>query len=183
MKYQCWEGENMKSIISPKVEIRNDGINQKGMFAKELIRKGEVVYIKGGHLLHKNELFTSKVINSYLPISDDYFLGALDQEEEESVKLYNNHSCAPNCGMHGEITFVAIKDILPNEELTVDYAFIDNEDYSFKCTCGSSACRHVVTGRDWKIKEIQVKYYQYFAQYLRDKIDCERASKSEKKGK
>lgn len=164
----------MKSRISPKVEIRSGGIDKKGMFAKELIHKGEIVYIKGGRLLTRSELYSSAVINSYLPISDDYFLGALTPEEEEDTKLYNNHSCDPNCGMHGEITFVAIRDILPDEELTVDYAFIDNEDYVFECTCGSSNCRRIITGYDWKIKDLQNRYYAYFAQYLKDKIDIER---------
>ena len=94
------------------------------------------------------------------------------------MKLHNNHSCDPNCGMHGEITFVAIRDIEAGEELTVDYAFIDNEDYSFECHCGSENCRHTVTGFDWKIKELQDKYYPYFAQYLKDKIDEMKKEKS-----
>lgn len=169
----------MKSIISSKVEIRSSGINKRGMFAKEDIAKGEIVYIKGGHILTRSELFSSSVINSYLPISDDFFIGAISPEEESCVKLYNNHSCDPNCGMHGEITFIAIKDIKAGEELTVDYAFIDNEDYSFECHCGSSMCRHKVTGFDWKIEELQVKYYPYFAQYLKDKIDLQRLQKEE----
>lgn len=164
----------MKSRISPKVEIRASGIDKKGMFAKEFIHKGEIVYIKGGHVITRDELYSSKIINSYLPISDEYYLGAIKPGEEEDIKLYNNHSCAPNCGMHGEITFVAIRDILPDEELTIDYAFIDNEEYSFKCTCGSAKCRHIVTGYDWKIKELQDEHYPYFAQYLKDKIDQRR---------
>ena len=161
----------MKSIISSKIEIKNSKINNIGMYAKELIHKGEIVYIKGGHILSRDELFTTGVINSYLPISDNYYIGALCQEEEAEIKLYNNHSCDPNCGMHGEITFVAIRDIMPGEELTVDYAFIDNEEYSFECHCGSPQCRHIITGYDWKIKELQRKYYPYFAQYLKDKIN------------
>lgn len=160
----------MKSIISDKVEIRESGINKKGMFAKANINKGEIVYIKGGHILSKKDLFSSAVINSYLPISDEFFIGAKTADEEEKIKLYNNHSCDPNCGMHGEITFVAIRDIVKGEELTIDYAFIDNEDYSFECHCGSKCCRHTVTGYDWKIEEIQEKYFPYFAQYLKDKI-------------
>ncbi len=160
----------MKSIISDKVEIKESGINQKGMFAKVNINKGEIVYIKGGHILGKKELFSSAIINSYLPISDEFFIGAKTEDEEEKIKLYNNHSCDPNCGMHGEITFIAIRDILKGEELTIDYAFIDNEDYSFECHCGSSCCRHIITGYDWKIEELQEKYFPYFAQYLKDKI-------------
>ena len=102
----------MKSRISPKVEIRSSGINKKGMSAKELIYKGEIVYVKGGHIITKNELYSSSVINSYLPISDDYFIGALNAQEENDIKLYNNHSCSPNCGMHGEIAAVQYVGIL-----------------------------------------------------------------------
>lgn len=173
----------MKSVLSNKVEVRASSINKKGMFAKEYIHAGEMVYIKGGHILSRDDLYSSEVINSYLTISDNHFIGAVSAEEEEFVKLYNNHSCDPNCGMHGEITFVAIRDILPGEELTVDYAFIDNEDYSFECHCGAIKCRHTVTGFDWKIKRLQDEYYPYFAQYLKDKIDEQRKNKKTKKQK
>ena len=164
----------IKSIMSDKVEIRDNGLNGKGVFAKEFIKKGEIVFIKGGHILTREEIFSTSVINSYFPISDEYFLGAINEEEENDIKLFENHSCNPNCGLRGEITFVAMRDIDKNEELTTDYAFIDNEDYKFECTCGSKNCRKVVTGYDWKIKELQDKYYDYFAQYLKEKIDEER---------
>ncbi len=164
----------IKSIVSPKTEIRETSLNGKGTFAKEDIKKGEMIFIKGGHLLTKDELFSSSVINSYLPISDDYYLAARTKDEEENIKLYINHSCNPNCGIKGEITFMAIRDIKKGEEITTDYAFIDNENYSFKCTCGSDKCRGTITGYDWKIKELQNKYYDYFAQYLKEKIDRER---------
>ena len=164
----------ISSRLSDRVEIREKSLNGKGIFAKENIKKGEIVFIKGGHILTRNEIFSSGVINSYFPISDNYFLGATNKEEEDAIKLYQNHSCSPNVGLHGEITFIAIRDICKDEELTVDYAFIDNKDYSFNCTCGSENCRGTITGYDWKIKELQDKYYEYFAQYLKDKIDKER---------
>ena len=157
----------VKSILSDKVEVRNNGLNGKGIFAKEFIKKGEIVFIKGGHILTRKEIFSSGIINSY-------FLGATNKQEENEIKLYQNHSFNPNCGLRGEITFVAMKDINKDEELTTDYAFIDNEDYKFECTCGSTNCRKVITGFDWKIKELQDKYYDYFAQYLKEKIDRER---------
>ena len=55
----------MKSIISSKVEVRKSGIDKMGMCAKDDISKGEIVYIKGGHILTRDELFSSSVINSY----------------------------------------------------------------------------------------------------------------------
>ena len=164
----------IKSVLSPKVEVRTNSLNGKGIFAKESIKAGEIVFIKGGHILTRDKIYSSGVINSYFPISDEYFLAAENKDEEEQIKLYQNHSCNPNVGLHGEITFVAMRDIEKDEELTVDYAFIDNEDYSFKCTCGSTNCRGTITGFDWKIKELQEKYYDYFAQYLKDKINEER---------
>ena len=170
----------VSSRLSSKVEIRDKSLNGRGIFAKEDIKKDEIVFIKGGHILTRDEIFSSGTINSYFPISDEYFLGAINKEEEEAIKLYQNHSCNPNVGLHGEITFVAMRDIKKDEELTVDYAFIDNEDYSFKCTCGSDNCRGIITGFDWKMKEIQDKYYEYFAQYLKDKIDKERKEKMKK---
>lgn len=160
----------IKSMVSEKVAIENSQINGKGMFAKEKIAKGEVVFIKGGHILKRDQLFASVKINSYLPIDDEYFIAANTPEEEEGIKLYNNHSCNPNCGLRGEITFVAMRDIEKGEELTCDYAFIDDDDYEFECTCGSDNCRKRITGQDWKIPELHSRYKEYFAAYLQEKI-------------
>ena len=163
----------VKSVLSDKVEIRSGAKHNKGMFANQQIRSGEVVFIKGGHILIREQLFSSAVINSYHPIDDEYFLGATSLEEEDGIKLYINHSCKPNCGLRGEITFVAMRDIETDEELTIDYAFVDNEDYAFPCTCGECCCRSTVTGFDWMLKDIQAKYYDYFATYLKLKIDAQ----------
>lgn len=99
----------LKSRLSNKVEIRDKALNGKGIFAKEDLKKDEIVFIKGGHILTRDEIFSSGVINSYFPISDEYFLGATNKEEEDAIKLYQNHSCNPNVGLRGEITFVAMR--------------------------------------------------------------------------
>lgn len=161
----------VKSIISDKVEVRESNIQGIGTFAKESIRKGEVVFIKGGHIVKGEEMFTSSQINSYLPLGNNYFMAAINKDEEKDVKLYVNHSCNPNCGLRGDIVFVAMKDIEANEELTFDYAFVDDEDYKIECSCGTENCRKTITGFDWKIKELQEKYHDYFASYLKEKID------------
>ena len=160
----------VKSVLPEKVEIRKSKIHQRGMFAVQPICKGEVAFIKGGHILKREQLFSSGAINSYHPIDNLYFLGAISVDEEDGIKLFLNHSCNPNCGMRGEITFVAIRAIEAGEELTIDYAFLDNEDYFFKCNCGESCCRTVVTGRDWRLKDVQEKYFDSFAAYLKEEI-------------
>lgn len=161
----------VQSYVSNKIIIKQSKIHLKGMFAIREIYKDEIVFIKGGHILKRNEIFTSGIINSYFPIDDEFFLGAINKQDEEQIKLYINHSCNPNCGLRGEITFIAMRDIQINEEVTFDYALLDNEDYEFKCYCNSKVCRGFITGYDWKRKDIQEKYYMYFAEYLKSKID------------
>jgi SET domain-containing protein len=163
----------VKTFLSDKIEIRNSKIHGKGLFAKVAVKQGEIVFIKGGHILTREQLFSSGVINCYLPIDNNYFLGATNAEEEIAIKLYVNHSCNPNCGIRGEITFVAIRDIDIDEELTIDYAFLDNEYYQFECNCKELNCRKTITGKDWKIKEIQEKNFNYFATYLKERINNE----------
>lgn len=68
---------------SNKITHKQSKISKIGLFANELIRNGEIVYIKGGHILLRSELFSSHIINSYLPISDDYVIGAISPEEEK----------------------------------------------------------------------------------------------------
>jgi len=160
----------VKSVLSEKITIRESAIHRKGMFAIQPIQAGEVVFIKGGHILKKDQIYTSGVINSYYPIDGVYVLGARTIDEEDGIKLFINHSCEPNCGIRGEVTFVAMRDIDIGDELTIDYAFLDNEDYSFACTCGNFYCRSTVTGFDWKRRDIQDRFFDYFAAYLKYKI-------------
>lgn len=165
------EYKGVKSFISPKVEIKNGAVDGFGSFAISDIKKGEIVFIKGGHIVCRDQLFTASVINSYMPLNDEFFIGAVTLEEESFVKIFVNHSCEPNCGVRGEITFVSMRDIVKGEELTIDYAMVDNENYSFQCTCGLPSCRGVITGKDWMIPKLQTKYNNYFARYLTDKIN------------
>lgn len=162
----------LQPYISSKIEEKNSPIDGRGLFCKagESFKQNEVVMIKGGYELHKNQMAFSKVIDSYLPISDDLFLAAKTENEEKDVKLCINHSCNPNVGMLNERTFVAIRAISGGEELTIDYAFVDNEEYSFTCKCGASNCRGQITGYDWEKSDLQKKYFEYFSPYLQHKI-------------
>lgn len=160
----------VRSYVSPRTRVSRSQIHGQGMFASQPIRSGEIVCIKGGHILRKSEIYSSGSINSYLPLDDEFYLGARNEDEEPLVKLVINHSCSPNCGMRGEITIVAMRDIQVDEELTIDYAMVDNEDYEFVCNCGTDACRGRVSGFDWRKPHLQRTYGKFFARYLRDKF-------------
>lgn len=161
------------SYRSPKTEVRESPIHGRGLFANENIAKGEVVLVKGGHILNRETLkreVTPSLGPVEIQIGDDFFIAPVNQEERELSMLYSNHSCDANLGMRGEITFVAMRDIAAGEELTHDWCTTDDDDYEVKCNCRSNNCRGTVTGKDWKRSDMQKKYAGYFSAYLAEKI-------------
>jgi hypothetical protein len=105
-----------------------------------------------------------------IQIDNDLFIAPVTAEEREGSMLYSNHSCNPNLGMRGEITFVAMRDIRAGEELTHDWATTDDDDYSAECKCGAPNCRKILTGKDWQRADLQKRYAGYFSPYLAEKI-------------
>lgn len=84
--------------------------------------------------------------------------------------LFLNHSCAPNVGVRGNVLFVAMRPIAAGEELTIDYAMIDDEDYELTCRCGAAGCRGTISGRDWRRPELQARYGDHLSAYLLAKL-------------
>ncbi len=59
---------------------------------------------------------------------------------------YINHSCRPNCFMQtirGHLLVLALRDIRPGEELTVDYVSSLHSDRK-RCTCNVPGCRGTI---------------------------------------
>ena len=160
------------SYLSPKTEVRESAIHGRGLFATAPISKGEVVAAKGGHIIDRAQLhaITPKLGPVEIQIGDDLFIAPVTEEERETSMLYSNHSCDANLGMRGEVTFVALRDIRAGDELTHDWCVTDDDDYSVTCNCGSTNCRHTLTGKDWQRPELQKRYAGFFSAYLAEKI-------------
>ena len=131
-------------------------------------RAGEIVAIKGGHVVTAAvlESLPERLQNSEIQIADGFHLVALEEAEYEPVMLFINHSCEPNVGFAGNIVLVAMRDISAGEELTTDYALFDDYDGTMECRCGTPSCRGTVSGRDWQRPDLQRKYGSYFSSYL-----------------
>ena len=161
------------SYLSPKTEVRESKIHGRGLFATARIAKDEVVAVKSGHIVDGKTLrekITPVLGPVEIQIEDDLFIAPVTEEERELSMLYSNHSCDPNLGMRGEITFVAMRDIRAGEELTHDWAMTDHDDYSVECNCGAPDCRKILTGKDWRRPDLQKRYAGYFSAYLARKI-------------
>ena len=161
------------SYRSPKTEVRESKIHGRGLFAVADITKNEIVAVKGGHIVDRKPLrekITPVLGPVEIQLDDELFIAPVTEEERERSMLYLNHSCNPNVGVRGEITFVAMREIRAEEELTHDWAMTDDDDYSLQCNCGASDCRKILTGKDWQRPDLQKRYVGYFSAYLARKI-------------
>lgn len=74
---------------------------------------------------------------------------------------YGNHSCDPNLWWNGFYELAATREIYEGEELTSDYAASTiAEFWSMRCNCGTSLCRGVVRGSDYRSTDL-VRRYEY----------------------
>ena len=161
------------SYRSLKTQVRESKIHGRGLFATTDIAKNEIVAVKGGHIISREELreITPRLGPVEIQIDDHLFIAPVTEEERESSMLYSNHSCDANIGIRGEITFVAMRDIRAGEELTHDWAMTDDDDdYAVECKCGAPNCRGRLTGKDWQRPELQKRYAGYFSAYLARRI-------------
>jgi len=161
------------SYRSPKTQVRESKIHGRGLFAIADVAQGEIVAIKGGHIIDRKTLrekITPVLGPVEIQIDDDLFIAPVTEEQRELSMLYSNHSCEANLGVRGEITFLAMRDISAGEELTHDWAMTDDDDYSVECNCGAANCRKILTGKDWQRPDLQKRYAGYFSAYLARKI-------------
>lgn len=160
------------SYLSPKTAVQESGVHGRGLFALERIAKGEIVAVKGGYIFARRTLDEIKesLGPAEIQIADDLFIGPLIQHEREGSMIFSNHSCEPNIGVQGQIVFVAMRDINVGEELTHDWATTDDDEYEMNCNCGAADCRRIITGQDWRRKDLQEKYGDYMSWYLLRKI-------------
>jgi uncharacterized protein len=159
------------SWISWKVTIRSSNIEGKGMFANADINKGETVVIWGGNYVSLNELKQTDTTNKLVMQWDDDLYSVDDKGDDDSYFI--NHSCDPNIWMIDAFTLVARRDIPTNIEITADYALWEaDEEYvsRWQCVCGSTLCRRWVTGKDWRIKDLQTRYSGHFSPLINKRI-------------
>ncbi|MCY7298769.1 MAG: SET domain-containing protein-lysine N-methyltransferase [Ilumatobacteraceae bacterium] len=156
--------------MTPKARPVAAGASGRSSVAVESIDAGDVVAAFGGRCLTRVEfdlLPVGQRVRS-IQIQETLFLaGPIGPEPADFI----NHSCDPNCGMSGSTIVVALRNIEVGDALSYDYATSDGCDYDeFECSCGSVLCRGKVTGYDWMLPELQIRYRGYFSPYLAARI-------------
>ena len=75
---------NPLSYRSPKTEVRESKIHGRGLFATADIAKDEVVAVKGGHIISREQLrdkVTPHLGPVEIQIGDDLFIAPVKDEE------------------------------------------------------------------------------------------------------
>lgn len=157
-----------ESWITHKVEIKTNS-----MFAKEKIDKGELIAIFGGKIVTRSQVahLSQEQMPNLLQIEDDFWI--ISSAAQHDPVNCINHSCAPNAGMKGQLSLVAMHDIEPGKEVTFDFAMVVSEWIGMEaitCKCGAVDCRKIVGKDDWKSEKLQQKYKGYFSSYLEKKM-------------
>lgn len=153
MELQCFSS----SWFHPLIELRRSQQNGIGSFAKEEIKKGKVLF-----KWEFNNKSRNHPVSVHPNISTQVHNGVTDPDH------YLNHSCDPNLWMNNDVTLVARRDIHTNEELTIDYIMFEKDNNwsaSWLCQCGTTLCRKNITGRDWQLKDLQMRYFEHFSMF------------------
>lgn len=146
--------EHLAKAQSRFFEVRKSGIQGRGAFATQQIRKGQRIIEYDGERISAEEAdrrydeSSMKRHHTFLFTLDARTVvdGAMNGNES----IYINHSCDPNCEAiitDGRIYIHSVRTIQPGEELGYDYQYertgeSDEElEKFYKCRCGAANCR------------------------------------------
>jgi len=167
-----------RSYLTKKVRVKNSPVSGKGVFAKEVINKDEIIAIWAGDIISAEQLMSlsrskfKDILDYATPVAEGFYLVTNRNGRYLEDDDYFNHSCQPNAGIKGHLIMVAMRKILPGEEVVYDYAMTDAGFNSrFRCRCGKKGCRRIITSYDWKNPALQKKYRGYFSWFVQSKID------------
>jgi hypothetical protein len=165
---QCW--------LHPDVGIGPSQIAQLGLFARVVIAAGAIVSRLGGRLVTGREL--QQIFSDAARQPGHPYVDTITAGEDLHLVLppgqpshYGNHSCDPNLWWTDAYTLAARRRVEAGEEVTSDYGTsTGSAAFAMACSCGSSLCRGVVTGDDWRLPELRARYGDHWVPALLARI-------------
>jgi SET domain-containing protein len=135
----------MRLKLAPGLTIDDSAIDGKGCFAAAHFGRGRKIAEYAGERISTAEAKRrgGRRILRICAINNRW---SLDGSRGGNGTHYINHSCEPNSYMkitYGHILFIALRDIAPGEEITIDYESTLHSDRK-KCTCSAVSCRKTI---------------------------------------
>src|SRR4030095_6440815 len=88
---------------SPSTEVRDSPIHGRGLFARKAIARGEIIAVKGGHVLTGLQwrALEPTLGSAEIQIAEDLFIAPVDGSEPHGHMLYINPPRPPRHGDRG----------------------------------------------------------------------------------
>jgi uncharacterized protein len=147
-----------------RLQYINDDMGY-GVFASVLIPKGTIVYVKDPLEIEVDE----KTFNTYPTVLQNH-IEKYSYIDERGVRIiswdmakYVNHCCDFNTISTGYGFEIAVRDILPGEEITDEYGLF-NMGYEMSVGCSKPDCRGRVSALDADL------YWQKWDKMIQDAL-------------
>ncbi len=137
--------------MQEKIYVSDSAIG-RGIFAKHPLKPREIIFYMNGKLID---------FEKSIDFMGEYSvqIGMRSYVDPISPARYLNHSCEPNAGFVDDISLIALKPILPGEEIRFDYSTTMLErHWELDCSCGASNCRERIRDFDLIPQELQGLY-------------------------
>lgn len=156
-----------RSWVREGIESRPSPLGGRGLFTRVILEPSERVIEWGGELFSAAQLAESiPRENSLATLGEGLFVGSRPETPVDLCE-YMNHACSPNLWLIDEKTLVARRRILPEEELTADYASFESEpSWEMPCACAAPSCRRLITGKDWALPGLAERLDFHLSPYL-----------------
>lgn len=135
----------MKLKLAPGLTIKKSPIEGKGCFSERHFPGRRKIAEYAGELITEAEA-NRRAKRRKLRICAIDESWSLDGSRGGNGTHYINHSCEPNAYMkilYGHILFIALRDIEPGEEITIDYESTLHSNKK-RCICGAPSCRGTI---------------------------------------
>jgi uncharacterized protein len=125
--------------MSSMVTVGRSAIG-RGVFAVQHCQPGQTILTLEGPLLSPGDMLGLGTDRAYtLQVGSDEFV------DLAGPARYLNHSCDPNAGIVTDRVLIALRPIVPGEEIRLDYSTAVLDDrWTMECRCGEYLCRRVV---------------------------------------
>jgi len=127
--------------MQEKIYVSDSAIG-RGVFAKLPLKPREIIFYMNGKLID---------FEKSIDFMGEYSvqIGARSYVDPISPARYLNHSCNPNAGFVNDISLIALRPILPGDEIRFDYSTTMLErHWELDCSCEASTCRRRIRDFD-----------------------------------
>jgi hypothetical protein len=138
--------------MKSKVYVDNASVG-RGVLARVPIEPRETIFYLTGKLICFEEAVKAVQGEYTIQIGVDRYI------DPYSPARYLNHSCSPNAGFVDEVRLIALRQLVPGEEVSFDYSTTMLERYwELDCSCGSPQCRGRIRDFDLLPSALQRHY-------------------------